>query len=254
VTGLGWRDPGVRGLISDPGAGGAPEFCGRGPMRPGRPAKKTHRVVSPKGPKGAAQKRNGESFSRPALAAPLRRDRQRTLAPPGRAVGRKILDTLAPAATMGRAAVEEKRPRVCGVGAMSRQASRMGRASPAATRGLLLLAVLTATVGVHVIHPFFHSSRDCPGHGHDSAAPPPAGRSGHEARLVSPAGPLAPGLGQACPICLFLATCHSWVAGSSAPPLLLDGAPNDLARVEPPAPASPVWYVASARAPPAVLS
>lgn len=155
---------------------------------------------------------------------------------------------------MGRAPVEEKRPGVGGVGAMSRQASRMGRASPAASRGLLLLAVLTATVGVHVIHPFFHSCRDCAGYGHGCAAPPPAGRSGHEARLVSPAGPLAPGPGQACPICLFLATCHSWVAGSSAPPLLLDGVPDDLARVEPPAPACPVWYVASARAPPAVLS
>jgi hypothetical protein len=118
----------------------------------------------------------------------------------------------------------------------------------------MLLAVLMAGLGVHVIHPWFHSVHGCPGHAHGSAAPPPAGRAGHDARLVSPAG--HPALVQAleCPVCLFLASFHSCVTAFSVPPVPLDATPTDLVRVEPRAPASPAWYVASARAPPAVPS
>jgi threonine/homoserine/homoserine lactone efflux protein len=69
-------------VAHEPPGRDAAGFGGRRAMGPCRAAKKTPGVVSPKGPKGAAQKRHLVSFSRAAVAAPRRRDRHRTLAHP----------------------------------------------------------------------------------------------------------------------------------------------------------------------------
>lgn len=119
--------------------------------------------------------------------------------------------------------------------------------------GLLLLAILTAIVGVHVIHPALHgdSSHDgcqsetnpaCSGSYTDGPARP--------ARVARDADRTWRG---ECPVCIFLKSFHSRDVGARPVSVLLGTATEATPRADTPTPQSPCWYVASARAPPSVL-